>query len=91
MSLFDGLGRAAQHHQFIVPVELADLAGREEERDEGLLGLDGGVLGGLPGFDVALNAVVSADISLGLEAFEQTACSSALCVGQRAIVLKPGV
>jgi len=84
----DGQHDAAEFDLLVAPVELADLAGRESQGNEGLCEGRAGFVS-LPALNKALHAVIGAEISLGLQPLEQAACGAALGFGQQAFGPQP--
>jgi hypothetical protein len=80
---------ASQLDMLVAPIELADLAGRKRQRNEGVRqGRPG--FGRLPALHEPLHAVVGAAVTLDLQALEQTTRGAALGFGKQAFGPQPG-
>ena len=77
MRELDGLHDAAEFDLLVAPIELADLAGGEGQRDKRLGECRAG-FGGFPALHEALHAVIGAAIALGLQPLEQATRGAAL-------------
>ena len=86
----DGLHDPAELDVLMAPVELADLAGRERQRHEGL-GESWAGFDGFPAPDEPLHAVVGTAVALSLQPLEQPACGAALGFRQMALDCKPSL
>ena len=85
----DGLHDASQFDMLMAPIELADLAGRKRQWNEGLRQGRAG-FGRLPTLHEPLHAVVGAAIPLDLQALEQPSRGAALGFGKQAFGSQPG-
>ena len=77
MREFDGLDDTAEFDLLMAPIELADLAGCEGQRDEGLGECRAGFVG-FPALHEALHAVIGAAVALCLQPLEQATRGAAL-------------
>ena len=84
----DGLHDAVEFDMLMAPIELADLARRERQRDKSMRERWAG-LGGFPALNETLNAVVGATISLGLQPLKQPARGAALGFRQQTLGSQP--